>query len=83
MVDLDNFGLWPAAWWPAPSLRMPAASLLINLLTDGADRIDLAVVILIGRHLLDAAVAMLELDQLLQTAPHQLGDQLPGGAAIQ
>jgi hypothetical protein len=25
----------------------------------------------------------LQLDQLLQTASHQLGDQLPGGAAIQ
>jgi hypothetical protein len=78
MVDLDHLGLLPAAWWPAPALRMPAVSLLVGLLTDGADRIGLAVVTLIGRHILDAAVAMLAVVPLHKAInPGSYRNQIP------
>ena len=78
MVDLDHLGLLPAAWWPAPALRMPAVSLLVGLLTDGADRIGLAVVTLIGRYVLDATVAMLAVVPLHKAInPDSYRDQIP------
>ena len=49
-----------------------------------------SVTVAVAEPLLTALVALcadhgsdLELDQLLQTAPHQLGDQLSGGASVQ
>jgi hypothetical protein len=59
MVDAHNHGLAPVAGWPAPALRMPLTSFLIGLLADGADRVSMAGVALIGRHVLDAAVPVL------------------------
>ena len=40
-------------------MRMSASSLLVGLLPDGADRLSLAIVALIGRHIFDATVAVL------------------------
>ena len=53
-------------------------SLLVGLLTDGADRIGLPVVTLIGRHIQDAAVAMLAVVPLHKTFnPGSYRNQIP------
>jgi len=59
MVDAHNPGLAPVPGWTAPALRLPLPSFLIGLLADCADRVSLAEVALIGRHVLDAAVPVL------------------------
>ena len=59
MIHLHDLWLKPIAWWSGPTARMLLTSLLIGLLTDGADRISLTVVTLVRRHILDAAVAVL------------------------
>ena len=58
MIHLHDLWLRPIAWWSGPTAWMLLTSLLIGLLTDGADRISLTVVTLVRRHILDAAVAV-------------------------
>ncbi len=43
---------------------MPLPCFLVGLLADGADRVSLAVVALIGRHVLDTAVPVLRVGPL-------------------
>jgi hypothetical protein len=53
---------------------MLLTSLLIGLLTDGADRISLTVVTLVWRHILDAAVTVLSVIPLykaIDPGPHR------------
>ena len=59
MICLHDLWLRPIAWWSGPAAWMTLASLLIGLLSDRADRIRFTIVTLVGRHVLDAAVAML------------------------
>ena len=56
MVDAHNLWLAPVTDVTTPALRMLLPSFFVGLLPDGTDPIGLAVVPLIGRHILDAAV---------------------------
>jgi len=59
MVDAHNLWLAPVTDVRTPALRMLLLSFLVGLPPDGTDPIGLAVVPLIGNHILDAAVTVL------------------------
>ncbi|WP_221630184.1 hypothetical protein, partial [Synechococcus sp. BSA11S] len=59
MVDAHNLWLAPVTDVTTPALRILLPSFFVGLLTDGTDPNGLAVVPLIGRHILDAAMPVL------------------------
>ena len=59
MVDFYDFRLFPVTRALGPALGIKQNSLLVGLLSDCTDRIRLAVMPLIWRHVFDATVAML------------------------
>ena len=59
MIQLHDLWLRPIPRWPGPAAWMLLTCLLIGLLPDPADRIGFAIVALIRRDVLDAAVAVL------------------------
>lgn len=59
MVDPCNLRLLSVAGWPAPALKMSLSSFLIRLRPDGTDHVSLAEMALNGRHVPDAAVAVI------------------------
>jgi len=59
MIDLNRFGLRPVPWMTAPSLWILLSCFFIGLLTAEAYFFRLAIVPLIGRHILDATVSVI------------------------
>jgi len=59
VIHPHDLWLGPIALWPDPASWMTLASLLIGMLTDGADRISFTVVSLLRGHALDVAVALI------------------------
>ena len=67
MVDFYDFRLFPVTRAFGPALGIKQNSLLVGLLSDCTDRIRLAVMPLIWRHVFDVTVAILSVVPLHKT----------------